>query len=239
MKFNNFSTLARSQNDSANDGVADDAPKIRIVHKTFKIATWNKGGHWSSKLKNKRIELEKLLVDKDLDVLVIPESNTIKGDQLSIPGYELIQGNEDPNRICLFVKIKFNAKVIKIGTDTPFIHIKLYKNLEEIDVIGVYREYKKFGQPPRNNAEQRMYWNRYLVYMNSIVVNKLVWLGDFNLDWTQRGENNYDKKLLLDELSNTSYLHRLRQNVTTTTRNVEKSKTLIEYIMKRVPVIII
>ena len=237
----NNSSETRNLTDSVSNEVNNPTDNLtsckdkttKTITKPMKIATWNKGGHWASKLKNRRVGLETMIREHDLDLIVIPESNTNRKDKINIPGYEILQGHEEINRICVVVKLTLNAKLIKIGTETPYIHLKIYKNAEEIDIVGLYREYKKFGERPRRMSEQINYWTRYLQEMSEIKCSKMIWLGDFNLDWNQKTNRNYDKKTMLDMLVDHSYKKKLRQQVKSNTRIVNKGSSKIDLVFTK------
>ena len=157
------------------------------------IATWNKGGDWRKKLKAKKVELEGLLNDHNIDVLVVTEANVMVNDKLEVKNYDIILSNEPNSRIVIIVKTSLKAELLKSWTRTPAIMIKLHNNYREITVIGTYREHKKFGEPVRTIRKESEYWEEFLDTMENPNDYNLIWAGDFNLDWNRLNDNQYER----------------------------------------------
>ena len=78
----------------------------------LKVAFWNKGGHWASKLLKKLNEITNIIKSNNLDLMIIGEANLKLNDlnKMKIPGYEIKLQVDINNRLVIIHK---NHLVIK------------------------------------------------------------------------------------------------------------------------------
>ena len=195
----------------------------------LKVAFWNKGGHWASKLLKKLKSLILIIKEHNLDLIYVSEANLKieEIEKVKIPGYEIKFIKERNNRIVLIHKNQLVVSDTKYYNTIPSIGITVKKGKDTIRVLGTYREFKQIGGNNRTINEETTVFVNYLREINSEFEYKsLIWGGDFNLNYDKIDCDDYDRKDMLRILANRTT--RMRQLVKVTTRNVKKSQTKID-----------
>ena len=200
------------------------------------MGVWNKGGFWGAKLKKARHfqELKYWINKYAIDIMIICEANVTHDEirKLVIPGYEFKYGTVGTNRLVLVHRNHLIVNNIKHYNSVPTIALTVKHGGTEYRIIGTYREFKSIGGQTRTINEQLRIFREFMTEMREELKHKkIIWGGDFNVDWNMLNKSQYDRKKILETL----YEHTvgLKQIVTENTRNVEKSSTMIDLIFTK------
>ena len=199
-------------------------------NKTFNFAVWNKGGHWASKLTKKLNELTLLLTDHSIDVMVICEANLKGTASLTIPGYDIIKGTNENNRVVIIHKNYLEILSVETSEILPSIKLKVRTGKEELILVGAYREFKPIGEQNRSIREETEIFKSWFKELKLRKDQKIILGGDLNVDWNRRGQQTFERKELISFLEQETSKKGMIQQIAENSRVVKKSSTLIDLI---------
>jgi len=195
--------------------------KIPKMKNNSKYATWNCAGG----MRNKKEHIEQYLLDYDLDVLFINESE-IKSetnmDILKIKNYRLdLPFEPKPDhrcRVCAYVK---SARDISQVFDDKVVEqdMIILKNKEEI-IVGLYRQFKVIeGSRERQDS----------IFLNNLTRlatkhKNLIICGDFNFDYNKIHDQTYRNYKLASKID----LWSIEQSMTQIVKENTRSRTIIK-----------
>ena len=176
-------------------------------------------GHWNKhtwKLNNPQIQSEIALIltggidgkgERPYDILFLSESNLNKidnEDSYKIPGYRLIknkgfaEGRDNRSRACAYVREGLKVKIRRDLQSGNHQDVWLEVSICGGNIIAgsYYREFQQ-ERGPTNKSDRKSQQKRlteYLEFINMKLENQkkdLVVMGDWNVDFTKEGKDNY------------------------------------------------
>ena len=159
----------------------------------FKIATLN----LCLGLKNKRIDVENLLIMNKIEILCLQEVEIEAGfnqESLNLKNFQLeIERNSLKSRCGIYIKksIAYTRMYHLEGVDSHIVIIDLEVTGSINRVINVYRSFN-----PQNNVNARTKFRYQLGLIKSAWTQNCVIIGDFNLDYAKAFDTNYSNKYL-------------------------------------------
>ena len=162
-------------------------------------------------LKNKKLEVGQLLVEHDIDVMCLQETEIeyhFNPGLLAIGGYELeLETNNVKARTGMFVRNNLKYKIRKDleGMNSNLVVLDILTKNEPLRIINIYQSFN-----PQNNVTVRDKFKYQLQLVRDASNTKKILLGDFNLDYRRLNDDNYVHKNLYsdfdDLLSNLNFI---------------------------------
>ena len=169
-------------------------------------------------LKNKRLEVERLLMDINIKILCLQEvevENNLDSKLLSLKDYQFeLETNSIKSRTGIYIAndISYRRMFTLEGVDSNMVIIDV-EGLESVKrIINVYRSFN-----PQNNVNARTKFIYQLSIIKNAMCNKCLVIGDFNLDYSRVNDVNYHNKLLFNDFEDALSEFELNQVVNCTT----------------------
>ena len=165
-------------------------------------------------LKNKRCEVERLMIGNNIDILCLQEVEIDKDydyHALNLNNYCLeIEHNTIKSRVGMFVgnNVNYTRMHQLEGIDSHVIIIDIVNSCTIKRIINVYRCFN-----PQGNINARDKFIYQLEIIKNAFIDKCVVLGDFNLDYEKVYDDNYAHKLLFEDFEITLSMCNLVQIV--------------------------
>jgi endonuclease/exonuclease/phosphatase family metal-dependent hydrolase len=151
-------------------------------------------------LANKKDLVKQIILDEKIDIMCVQEtelSSNLDHSLLSFPGY--IYESEKSNikaRVGLFIRsgLKYVRRLDLEEVDCHVMIVDI-SSKNDLRIINLYRSFS-----PQNNYSPSEFFIRQIHLIKRAITKNTVLIGDFNLDWSKKGQPGYAFSSYFDEM---------------------------------------
>ena len=149
-------------------------------------------------LKSKKDLVKVALLEHSIDILCMQETEIpadFSEELIQIPGFDLeLEVNATKRRVGMYInsKLSFRRRFELEGNDSSVVIIDLFDE-RKTRIINIYRNFNPVGMSARNKFIQQLKIIKLAFTKNTVL------LGDFNLDYTKKFDQNYMNRVLFED----------------------------------------
>ena len=190
-------------------------------------------------LKTKKEEVKRLIIENNIDILCVQESEIIKGyptELLTFKGYNYENETNDLKSRCGVYVSNRISYTRRQDLEIKNMHVIILdvNDTKKHRIINIYRSFN-----PQSTSSQKQFFEAQLLLIQTNITSNTIILGDFNLDQNKIYNPNYSHKLYFEALNTAFEPHNLIQIVDFDTWsriiNNETKSSLIDHVYVKDP----
>ena len=190
-------------------------------------------------LKTKKEEVKRLIIENNIDILCVQESEIIKGyptELLTFKGYNYENETNDLKSRCGVYVSNRISYTRRQDLEIKNMHVIILdvNDTKKHRIINIYRSFN-----PQSTSSQKQFFEAQLLLIQTNITSNTIILGDFNLDQNKIYNPNYSHKLYFEALNTAFQPHNLIQIVDFDTWsriiNNETKSSLIDHVYVKDP----
>ena len=190
-------------------------------------------------LKTKKEEVKRLIIENNIDILCVQESEIIKGyptELLTFKGYNYENETNDLKSRCGVYVSNRISYTRRQDLEIKNMHVIILdvNDTKKHRIINIYRSFN-----PQSTSSQKQFFEAQLLLIQTNITSNTIILGDFNLDQNKIYNPNYSHKLYFEALNTAFQPHNLMQIVDFDTWsriiNNETKSSLIDHVYVKDP----